>query len=209
MKPVYAVAEGFLGMEEWPGAKHNPDVVKMFKDVGHGWVQDDETPWCAAFVGSVLAQCGVEHTGGLNARSYLEWGEEIPLEDAEEGDVVVFWRKGRSSPYGHVGFYAGRRLDQIKVLGGNQGNSVSVSEYPRNRLLSVRRIKPARTNIAQSKTVQSTVAAAAGTGVSAVTAVSQLDGIAQYLVIGCATVVAVALIIVFKERLRKWARGIR
>lgn len=70
--------------------------------------------------------------------------------------------------------------------------------------------KPAkRTSVAQSKTAQSTAAAAAGTAVSAVTAVSQLDGTAQYLVIGATAVVALAIIVVFRERLRKWAAGDR
>ena len=48
---------------------------------------DDESPWCAAFVGAVLAECGLAGTGSLTARSYLKWG--VP------GDIAVLWRGAR------------------------------------------------------------------------------------------------------------------
>lgn len=53
-KQILAAAGEHIGLKEWPGMKHNPTVVAMFADVGHSWVTDDETSWCAAFVGSVL-----------------------------------------------------------------------------------------------------------------------------------------------------------
>lgn len=142
------VAEGYLGLKEWPGAKHNPAIIQMFKDIDNGWVTDDETPWCAAFVGSVLGSIGLEGTGKLNARSYMSWGIDVKLTDAVPGDICVFWRESKDSWKGHVAFLVGFRRGKVLVRGGNQGNSVSDKAYPTDRLLAIRRafvIVPQRT----------------------------------------------------------------
>lgn len=140
---IYAAAEGYLGLKEWPGAKHNPEIVKLYADAGHGWVQDDETPWCAAFVAAVLAQLGLQGTGKLTARSYLQWGEPVDLDDAEPGDIVVFWRGSPDGWQGHVAFFDSLAAGAVRVLGGNQGDAVSIASYPKGRLLGVRRLAAA------------------------------------------------------------------
>lgn len=128
-----------FGVKEWGGSRHNPVVVEYFREIGHSWIKDDETAWCAAFVGAILKRVGLPHTGKLNARSYLNWGEPVALEDAQKGDVVVFWRGSRSGWQGHVGFFSEQVGNNISVLGGNQGNSVSISPYSKNKLLGIRR----------------------------------------------------------------------
>lgn len=137
---AYGLAKTHVGLREIPGAEHNPKIVQMFKDVGHEWVKDDETSWCAAFVGSMLKRSGVKGTEKLNARSYKDWGDPVDLKDAKHGDIVVFWRESPTSWKGHVGFYAGRDGLHIEVLGGNQSNEVNVQSYPVSRLLAVRRL---------------------------------------------------------------------
>ncbi len=136
---ILAATEPDLGMEEWPGAAHNPAVLALFKEVGQGWVKDDETPWCAAWVGAKLASIGLPHTGQLNARSYMTWGVPVDLDVAVPGDVVVLWRGSKNSWQGHVGFFVRRDGDRVIVRGGNQGNKVSDAPYPVDRLLGVRR----------------------------------------------------------------------
>jgi uncharacterized protein (TIGR02594 family) len=136
---IFETAGQYLGLEEWPGAKHNPQVVGFFADVGHSWVKDDETAWCAAFVGSVLAQVGLPHSGKLNARSYMEWGEGVSTASSRAGDVVVFWRGSPSSWQGHVAFLVRFEDDRVIVRGGNQGNKVTDASYPLSRMLGVRR----------------------------------------------------------------------
>lgn len=209
-RAIYDAAAEYLGLEEWPGARHNPAIVEFAKTVGHGWVQDDETPWCASFVGSVLAQLGLPHTGKLNARSYLEWGDEVPLERAHRGDVVVFWRGSRDSWKGHVGFYEGvDRQGNILVLGGNQGNRVSVAPYSRERLLSVRRLRQPRASLVESTTMQAAVTQVGGAATAGVAAVGALDGMAQTVaIVGC-VVVGLAALYIMRERIAKWAKGDR
>jgi uncharacterized protein (TIGR02594 family) len=207
---IYDAAEAHLGLQEWPGSRHNPTIVEFAETVGHGWVQDDETPWCASFVGAVLAQLGLPHTGQLNARSYLTWGEEVPLEQARKGDVVVFWRVDPNSWQGHVGFYAGRdSRGNILVLGGNQGNKVSIAPYGETRLLSVRRLRQPRASLAESTTMQAGSVQLGTAGTGAVTAVAALDGQAQIIALVIFGVIALAAVWIMRERIKKWARGIR
>lgn len=136
---ILAAAGQYIGIEEWPGARHNPQIVAMFEKVGHEWVQDDETAWCAAFVGSVLASLGLPHTGKLNARSYQTYGAAVRMQDARPGDIVVLWRGSPTSWQGHVGFLVRFDGDQVVLRGGNQGNGVSDAPFPRNRILAIRR----------------------------------------------------------------------
>ena len=209
---VLDAAKAYIGLAEFPGAKHNPKILEMFKDTGNDWVADDETPWCAAFVGSVLAQCGMQGTGKLNARSYLDWGTKVDLKDAKPGDVVVFSR-GNSPTQGHVAFFDGwLNNSKINVVGGNQGDAVTRQAYPVSRVLGVRRAipdKPTRTSPAQSTTVQASavqISTAVGGGVAAVGA---LDGNAQIVALILVGVVIVTAAWIMRERLRKWAKGIR
>jgi hypothetical protein len=71
---------------------------------------------------------------GLRARSWLAVGEPIALEEAESGyDVVVLKRGAGEQPGpevmdapGHVGFFAGVEGQDVLLLGGNPGDSVTV-----------------------------------------------------------------------------------
>jgi len=134
----FAIARSYLGIKEIAGPRDNPKIMEMYTTVGHDWVEHDETAWCAAFVGHCLEKGGVRSTRQLNARSYLTFGEQVPLSEAREGDIVVFER-GSSSWQGHVAFFIKATATQIEVLGGNQSNGVTIARYPRSRLLGIRR----------------------------------------------------------------------
>jgi uncharacterized protein (TIGR02594 family) len=143
MTTAYELAKKEVGTLEVAGAKHNPKVLQYFRDAGHPEIVNDETAWCAAFVGAMLERSGVPSTRALNARSYLKWGQPVALEDAKPGDIVVFQR-GDSAWQGHVAFYEAQGATKITVLGGNQSDSVNRSSYPISKLLGVRRaVKPA------------------------------------------------------------------
>jgi uncharacterized protein (TIGR02594 family) len=135
----YLAAKRFIGLKEIPGPVDNEQIVKDFATVGHSWVKDDETAWCAAFVGARLEEAGIRSTRKLNARSYLDWGKPVELEEAKEGDIVVFWRGSKDGWKGHVGFFVRTEGNNIIVLSGNQSNMVNESPYSTSRLLGVRR----------------------------------------------------------------------
>lgn len=128
----------YMGMKEIPGELHNQEIIKMFKDASGADIADDETPWCAAFVGAVLERSGIPSSGKLHARSYQTYG--LPTDEKPcVGDIVVLWRESTKSWKGHVGFYMGQSETHVYMLGGNQGNQVCVAPYSKSRLLTIRK----------------------------------------------------------------------
>ncbi len=205
MKKVYDLARLEIGTYEWAEGS-NPRVDAYFDDVGYPSMTD-ETAWCAAFVGAMLKRCGLPHTGKLTARSYLDWGKPVDLSKAQPGDVVVLWRGSPTSWQGHVGLYDRQADGNVYLLGGNQRDQVSVVGYSIDRVLSVRRME--RASKAQSTTLQAaTGAATAGAG-GVATVLGSLDPVAQYILLGAASLAGLFLLWIVRERLRKWGQGDR
>lgn len=147
---AYRLAERFVGLAEVAGATSNPQVLAMLR-LDAGWVESDETPWCSAFVNYVAWLLRLPRSGSLAARSWLKIGIPVPISEAVAGsDVVVLKRPGGpgadvvAAP-GHVGFYAGAEDDDsFWLLGGNQGDKVSVALFDLDRVLGVRRLEGVR-----------------------------------------------------------------
>jgi len=128
-----------FGVKEIVGKKHNPQVLKYFKETGHEWVTTDETAWCSAFVNWVAKHSCLEMSNKLNARSWLSVG--VVPDSLVVGDLAIFWRESKSSWKGHVGFLIRETSNYVYVLGGNQRNSVCVKAYPKGRLIGYRRLR--------------------------------------------------------------------
>jgi len=133
-----ARAEMEREVEEVAGSGDNPRILEYFTATSYV-AGHDEAPWCSAFVNWCLRQSGFEGTGSAAARSWLAWGRGV---DAPmPGCVVVLWRGSPDSSQGHVGFYQGPSSElpaHIDLLGGNQGNRVSIRAYPQERVLAYR-----------------------------------------------------------------------
>lgn len=127
------IAKSEMGTAEVPGPKHNPRVVGYFRTIGMPQVTDDETAWCAAYVGSCLERSGLRSTRTAWARDYLKWGKRVYTPTT--GCIVVLDRGGG---FGHVGFYIKHDNHHIWLLGGNQSNAVNVSSFPIERVLGYR-----------------------------------------------------------------------
>lgn len=156
-EPVWlARARKFLGVHEAAGDKDNPVVVDFYRRAGHPEIRHDATPWCAAFVGAVLRDCGLKSTGGLAAREYEGWGERLdrPL----LGCVGVKKRPG-GGWVGHVGFVVAANGETVWMLGGNQGDAVSIAGFAREDFTAFRWPKNyARTGLAPLPSVFSRAA---------------------------------------------------
>ena len=85
MKPWLEIAEREQGVAEVPGAGDNPRVVDYLMSTTLGSLenQNDETPWCSAFVNWCMEQAGIKGTNSAWARSWLDWGKE-----PEEGEAA-------------------------------------------------------------------------------------------------------------------------
>ena len=143
---AYDLAQRFIGTAEVSGSLHNPQIMAMLR-LDNDWPTDDSVPWCSAWVNYIAWLLRLPRSKSLAARSWLSVGRPVKVFDAEaENDVVVLSR-GPSSPGpevldapGHVGFFAGRENESVLVLGGNQGDTVSVAPFPFQRVLGVRRL---------------------------------------------------------------------
>ncbi len=130
------VAKKYIGLKEFPGKQHNPIILRWWAAIKAPF-KDDETPWCAGFVGGILESVGIQSSRSAMARSYMKWG--IPLAKPVIGCVVVFWRGSKSGSSGHVGFFDG--LDQrgnLWIVGGNQSDKVTRTIFGRDRVLGYR-----------------------------------------------------------------------
>ena len=131
--PWMLIANYLKGVTEATGAMADPKIKEMFRIAGFGEVHDDETPWCAAFVGACLKLAAFESSNRLNARSYFGFGDR--LQTPRPGCIVVFWRESKNSAKGHVAFFDHEDSKHIYTLGGNQGDAVTVRGYEKQRLL--------------------------------------------------------------------------
>jgi peptidoglycan L-alanyl-D-glutamate endopeptidase CwlK len=86
---------------------------------------------------------------------------------------------------------------------------LSREAYPKSEWMTGELPPERRHSPAQSKTVQASVATAAGGVGTAVGAVSGLDQYAQYIVLGFAGIVVLGALFIMRERLKAWAEGWR
>lgn len=131
------LARAYIGTREIKGPRHEPLILKWWAAINAPF-RDDETPWCGAFVGGVLAEAGLPLvSGGASARAWLKL--PVKIDRPAVGCVVVFWRGSPTGGNGHVGFVVGQdRAGNLMVLGGNQGDEVNIKPFDRARVLGYR-----------------------------------------------------------------------
>lgn len=129
--PWLMEARRHLGLKEVVGPQHNATILGWVKALG-GWFKDDETPWCGTFAAVCMKTAGQdvpEHW--YRALDWARWGKPC---DPVVGAVVVFGRQGG----GHVGFLVGESAANFYVLGGNQGNAVTITPIAKIRAVATR-----------------------------------------------------------------------
>ncbi len=125
------------GVHEFEGEANNPVILgwarEMRDKVGLEY-NADTTPWCGLFMGYVVHKAGSDPPFlCIRAKEWLKFGNAVKLPML--GDICVFERKGG----GHVGIYVGEDKHCYHILGGNQGDAVSIVRIDRTRLLGARR----------------------------------------------------------------------
>ena len=124
-----------LGVKEIVGSKHNPVIMDWAKDLGLFRVYvSDEIPWCGLFIAYCAHSCGLQVVQKpLWALNWADYGNKVT--EPMLGDILTFKRDGG----GHVGIYVGEDDKYYHVLGGNQGDSVSITRIAKTRLFQARR----------------------------------------------------------------------
>lgn len=121
--PWTLAAKRYIGTQEIPGPRHNPIVLAWWKALGIP-VADDETPYCGAFMGAIMKECGIEPPKNPGwARNWANWGKPC---DLAYGAIIVLGRPGGG---GHVAELMGISADgkHLYLLGANQSNTVSIA----------------------------------------------------------------------------------
>lgn len=139
-----AVAISQIYTHDVMGPESNPSILRYAAEAGFPDYKNDDTSWCALFMNWVMRQINIPGTGSLAARSFLDFGLPV-ISERTVGDIAVFWRVSPASWQGHVGLYLNSverdGKEWLRILGGNQGDQVKVSEFPATQLLTYRRIK--------------------------------------------------------------------
>lgn len=133
-EPVWLVlARQDIGLREVKGAQTAPKIAGWLQRLG-AWWRDDETPWCGTAVAAWMQACNIDPPKAwYRAKAWAEWGSKIT--NPVPGCVVVFDRAGG----GHVGLVVGKTPDnRLLVMGGNQGDAVSIVPFDRSRVIAYR-----------------------------------------------------------------------
>ncbi len=139
-KEILSAAFKYDCLEEFPKGKNNPQILQFFHELGYKNIKDDETSWCAAFLNYCLKKSGHNYMNSLIAKDWLKYG--IETKNPQPGDVIVFWREKRSGWQGHVAFFIkeDKTNGMIYAYGGNQEGRVCLKKFPKNQVVSYRRI---------------------------------------------------------------------
>jgi uncharacterized protein (TIGR02594 family) len=133
---VLVEAYKLLGIKETLGKDNNPVILNWADKIGlKKTYTADEIPWCGLFIAYVCFMAGkpgVENP--LWARNWSKFGTKQNI--AMLGDILVFSRGANS---GHVGIYVGEDDKAYHVLGGNQGDAVSIVRIVKSRCIAIRR----------------------------------------------------------------------
>ena len=138
--PLAHEAMKLIGVKEFQGESNNPIIIQWANELGHTikeYYRKDSIAWCGLFIGICAKRSGYIPPSGfdtLRARSWVKWGDPIKGEPVL-WDILIFERQGG----GHVGIYVGEDKVCYHVLGGNQGDEVSIVRIPKERFLMARK----------------------------------------------------------------------
>jgi len=147
---LYDRAASFLGkgIREISGPSSHPQILAWLKRTESLYptdltIDDSKYAWCGVLVGNmVLDEIAAGNATMPKPPAYFQaaakwrqWGTQIAFKSAQRGDVIVLTRTGGF----HVAILSGLTKTGAKVIGGNQGDALSIAEYPWSRVVAVRR----------------------------------------------------------------------
>lgn len=113
---------------KWGQVKEGDGGINYHKKTGINMssMVGNSNPWCASFVNYCLKESGYSTSGSASSQSFSKNKNFIKISEPIYGAIVVLRKKG--SWTGHVAFiYCLFEDGEIGVLGGNQGDSVTIN----------------------------------------------------------------------------------
>lgn len=126
-------AKKYIGLREIHGAPTAPLIASWLQRLG-AWWRDDETPWCGTFIAAVMQESSLKIPAAwYRAKEWASYG--VGLSAPTLGCIAVLERPGG----GHVGIVVGKDANgNLMVLGGNQGDAVSIVPISPSRAIAYR-----------------------------------------------------------------------
>jgi uncharacterized protein (TIGR02594 family) len=147
LAPWLRVAHRYDGLRELDEAGElSPTVRAFFKNTSYPYgLVTKKTPWCAAFVCTVLQTVGVAHPRTARARDFLSSVHFLHIREPVIGALLVFDRKiaggAAQTLHGHIGFCDRALLSSsqrdVMCFGGNQDNACCARRQPLDHLIGV------------------------------------------------------------------------
>lgn len=127
-------ARADIGQRETLGPNDSPWIRNMLAKLAGGGLWLLGQPWCGGAAGHWMQSAGLKYPKAwYRAKAWLDWG--VPISAPTVGCIVVFEREGG----GHVGLVVGADTKgRLLVLGGNQGDAVSIAPFDRSRVVGYR-----------------------------------------------------------------------
>jgi uncharacterized protein (TIGR02594 family) len=131
--PWMTIAKKEKGQKEIRGHQNNPRILEYHMATTLK-ADNDETPWCSSFVNWCLKEVGITGTKSAAAASWTHWGKASA---AKAGAITIIHSpkaagSGLTSSGYHVGFLVEETVSHYGVVGGNQGNAVRVTSFPKS-----------------------------------------------------------------------------
>lgn len=113
---------------KWGRVKEGDGGINYHKKTGINMssMVGNSNPWCASFINYCLKESGYSTSGSASSQSFSKNKNFIKISQPIYGAIVFLRKKG--SWTGHVAFiYCFFEDGEIGVLGGNQGDSVTIN----------------------------------------------------------------------------------
>ncbi|MGQ8774290.1 TIGR02594 family protein [Serratia sp. NA_112.1] len=113
---------------KWGKVKEGDGGINYHKKTGINMASmvGNSNPWCASFINYCLKESGYPVSGSASSQSFSKNKNFVKISKPIYGAIVVLRKKG--SWTGHVAFiYCQFKDGEIGVLGGNQGDSVTIN----------------------------------------------------------------------------------
>ena len=130
------------GVAEVAGPSSNIELLDILIKHFPQASDDSKTAWCGIMMAEAFERAGFKDMipdKFMSARSWLSLPNPVTLEDAEIGDIVIFWRGSPDGWQGHVACFVNDMGANVYVAGGNQGDAVKIALYDKARILGIRK----------------------------------------------------------------------
>ncbi len=124
------IAKKEVGQHEVAGKSANPRILEYHAATDLK-AKSDEVAWCSSFVNWCMTKAGIKGTRSAAAASWTGWGV---ASQGKPGSVTVIYNPGSANSSlsrsgNHVAFLLEETSTHLVLLGGNQSDSVKVSNF--------------------------------------------------------------------------------